>query len=165
MVHTLNKFMKRRMVPRGASLGQGMVPSQFFSLYVHAKSLQSCLTLCDPMDCSPIGTTLDCPWDSPGKNTGVGCHALLQGIFPTQRSNLCLLLCRRILYHWCHLGSPLQLIKHIKQVMRSSQQRENIKNFTCIHFKGWDVCNTFRILSLKQILKSDQLDQMKNSHE
>ena len=32
-----------------------------------------------------------CPWDSPGKNTGVGCHALLQGIFPTQGSNLCLL--------------------------------------------------------------------------
>ena len=32
-----------------------------------------------------------CPWDSPGKNTRVGCHALLQGIFPTQGSNLCLL--------------------------------------------------------------------------
>ena len=34
-----------------------------------------------------------CPWDSAGKNTGVGCHFLLQGIFPTQRSNphlLCL---------------------------------------------------------------------------
>ena len=37
-----------------------------------------------------------CPWDSPGKNTGVGCHALLQGIFPTQGSNPCLL---RFL-HW-----------------------------------------------------------------
>ena len=32
-----------------------------------------------------------CPWDFPGKNTGVGCHALLQGIFPTQGSELCLL--------------------------------------------------------------------------
>ena len=32
-----------------------------------------------------------CPWDSPGKNTGVGCHFLLQGIFLTQESNLCLL--------------------------------------------------------------------------
>ena len=32
-----------------------------------------------------------CPWDSPGKNTGVGFHALLQGIFLTQGSNLCLL--------------------------------------------------------------------------
>ena len=40
-----------------------------------------------------------CPWNSPGKNTGVDCHALLQGIFPTQGLNLALLHCRRILYH------------------------------------------------------------------
>ena len=40
-----------------------------------AKSFQSCLTLCDPIDGSPPGS---CPWDSPGKNTGVGCHFLLQ---------------------------------------------------------------------------------------
>ena len=46
---------------------------------------QSCPTLCDPM------VLLCCPWDSPGKNTGVGCHCLLQGIFPTQGSNLYLL--------------------------------------------------------------------------
>ena len=43
---------------------------------------QSCPTLCDPMDCSL------CPWDFPGKNTGVDCHSLLQGIFPTQELNL-----------------------------------------------------------------------------
>ena len=52
---------------------------------VHVKSLQSCLTLCDPMDCSPA--RFPCPRDSPGKNTGVGCRALLQGFFPTQGSN------------------------------------------------------------------------------
>ena len=49
-----------------------------------------------------------CPWDSPGKNTRVHCHALLQGIFPTQGSNPCLLWllhCRRILYCW-PLGKP-----------------------------------------------------------
>ena len=40
-----------------------------------------------------------CPWDSPGKNTGVDCHSLLQRIFPTQGSNLGLLHCRQILYH------------------------------------------------------------------
>ena len=40
-----------------------------------AKSCQSCLTLCDPRDGSPPGS---CPWDSPGKNTGVGCHFPLQ---------------------------------------------------------------------------------------
>ena len=41
--------------------------------------------------------TLLCPWDSPGKNTGVGCHALLQGIFPTQGSIPGLRHCRQIL--------------------------------------------------------------------
>ena len=41
--------------------------------------VQSCLTLCDPMDCSPPGFSV--PGDSPGKNTGAGCHAFLQGIF------------------------------------------------------------------------------------
>ena len=38
------------------------------------------------------------PWDSPGKNTGVGCHFLLQGIFQTQESNPGLLHCRQIIY-------------------------------------------------------------------
>ena len=47
-----------------------------------------------------------CPWDSPGKNTGVGCHALLQGIFPTQRSNPGLPHCGRIFYQLSHQGSP-----------------------------------------------------------
>ena len=42
----------------------------------YAKSLQSCPTLCDPIDDSPPGSPQ--PWDSPGKNTGVGCHLLLQ---------------------------------------------------------------------------------------
>ena len=44
-----------------------------------------------------------CSWDSPGKNTGVGCHVFLQGTFPTKGSNpylLCLLHCRWILYCW-----------------------------------------------------------------
>ena len=50
------------------------------------------------------------PWDSPGRNTGVGCHALLQGIFPTQGSNPGLLHWRWILYCLSHQGNPsLQL--------------------------------------------------------
>ena len=57
---------------------------------------QSCPTLCDPIDGSPPGS---CPWDSPGKNTGVGCHFLLQGIFPIQGSNPGLSQCRQSLYH------------------------------------------------------------------
>ena len=54
--------------------------------------------------------TVACPtplsMGSPGKNTGVGCHSLLQGIFPTQRSNSCLPDCRQI-YHPSHQGSDL----------------------------------------------------------
>ena len=58
---------------------------------------KSCLTLCNPIDCSPPGSSGH--GDFPGKNTAVGCHALLQGIFPTQGSNSGLLHCGQILYH------------------------------------------------------------------
>ena len=59
---------------------------------------QSCPTLCDSMDCSPPGSSIH--GDSPGKNTGVGCHVLLQGIFPTQGSNPSLLHCRWFFTIW-----------------------------------------------------------------
>ena len=52
-----------------------------------AECLKSCLTLFNPTDCSPPGSSALGPWDSPGKNTGVGSCALLQGIFPTQGLN------------------------------------------------------------------------------
>ena len=49
------------------------------------------------------------PWDFPGKSAGVDCHFLLQGIFPTQGSNLGLLHCRQTLYHLSHQGSPFYI--------------------------------------------------------
>ena len=73
---------------------------------MRAKSLQLCLTLCNPSDWSVPGSSL---WDFPGKNTGVGCHALLQDIFPTQGQNLYLLhllYYSQILYPLSKLGSP-----------------------------------------------------------
>ena len=57
---------------------------------------QSCLTLGDRMDYSLLYSSVH--GDSPGKNTGVGCHALLQGIFLTEGSNPGLLHCGLILY-------------------------------------------------------------------
>ena len=63
---------------------------------------QSCLTLCDLME----PTRLLCPWDSLGKNTASGSHALLLGIFPTQGSNPGISHCKQILYHVSHQGSP-----------------------------------------------------------
>ena len=68
------------------------------ALVVH---LLSCVPLFhDSMDCSPLLSTLFCPWNSPGKDTGVGCHSLLQGTFPTQGSNPDLL-------HWQADSLPL----------------------------------------------------------
>ena len=68
-------------------------------------SAQSCLTLCDSVDCK--APRLLCPWNFPGKNTGVGGHFLLQGNVPTRGWNPCLL-------HWqveflplSHLRSPI----------------------------------------------------------
>ena len=56
------------------------------SMHVLCLVAQSCLTLCNPVNCSPPGSSVH--GDSPGKNTGVGCHALLQGIFLTQVSRI-----------------------------------------------------------------------------
>ena len=84
---------------------------------------QSCLILCDPMDCSPPGSSVH--GDSPGKNTGVGCHALLQEIFPTQGSNPGLLHCRQILYQLSHQGSPRVLEWAVYPFTRGSFQPRN----------------------------------------
>ena len=63
---------------------------------------QLCPTLWDPIVCL---------WNYPGRNTGVGCHSLLQGIFPTLLLNLGLLYCRQILYCLSHQGSPRPTFK------------------------------------------------------
>ena len=64
---------------------------------------KSCLSLCVLMNCSLPGSFL-CPWDFLSKKTGVGCHFLLQGVFPTQGSNLHLL-------HWQPPGNLKDLLK------------------------------------------------------
>ena len=71
--------------------GCGCVPSLLFGGGLVSKSVPFLY----PMDCSP--TRLLCLWDSPGKNTGVGYHFLLQGIFLIQGSNLGLLHWRQML--------------------------------------------------------------------
>ena len=76
----------------------------FLSHIVLCLVAQLCVTLCDPMDCSLPGSSVH--GNSLGKNTGVGSHALLHGIIPTQVSNTGLLHFRLILYHMSHQGSP-----------------------------------------------------------
>ena len=63
----------------------------------------SCVRLLQPHGLQPA--RLLCSWDSPGKNTGVGCHFLLQGIVPTQELNPGFLHCRQILYQLSYKGS------------------------------------------------------------
>ena len=93
-------------MPTTAFYGQQLPCPELVSTYALYVCLvtQSCLTLCDPMGCSPPGFSVH--RDSPGKNTGVGCHALLQGIFPTQGSNPGLPYCRWILCYLSYQGKP-----------------------------------------------------------
>ena len=71
-----------------------------------AYSLQSCPTLVRPYGLYVACQASLCPWDSPGKSTGAGCHALLQGVFPTQGANPGLLHCGQILYLWATRDAP-----------------------------------------------------------
>ena len=71
-----------------------------------------CPTLCDPVDCSLPGSSVH--GESPGKNTGVGCHFLLQGLFLTQGSNRASYVScfgRQIVYLSCQVGSPERALK------------------------------------------------------
>ena len=72
------------------------IASNMYSESVHSSSAYS-------------SARLLCPWNSPGRNTGVGSHSLLQGIFSTQGLNPELLHCRHIPYDLTHQGSPTLL--------------------------------------------------------
>ena len=69
-----------------------------FNMCVYVLFTQFSLTLHDPAG-------LLCPWNSPGKCIGGGCHSFLQGIFLSQGLNACFLHCMQILYHLSHQGS------------------------------------------------------------
>ena len=99
---------------------------------------QSCPTLWDSRDCSLPGSSVH--GDSPAKNTGVGCHALLQGIFPTQGSNQGLPHYRQILHHLSHQGSPRILEWVAYLFSRGSSWPRNPTGTSCIagrFFTSW----------------------------
>ena len=82
---------------------------------------QSCPTLCNTMDCSPPGSSV--LGDSPGKNTEVGCHALLQGVFPTHGLNPGVPHCRQILYWLGH--QERQLTHHRDNIIETNKPSLN----------------------------------------
>ena len=91
---------------------------------------QSCPTLCNPMDCNPSGSSVH--GDSPGSNTGVTCHVLLQGTFPTQGPNPVFLHCKQILYCLSQQGSPRILEWVAYPFCRGSSQPRNPTGVSCI---------------------------------
>ena len=100
------KYVLHGTLPSQVLQNSTQLPQHLLELCMHAKSLQSCPTLCNPMDCSLTGSPVHGilhPWDPPGKNTRVGCHFLLPGILSTQRSNVHLL----CLLHWQVGSLPL----------------------------------------------------------
>ena len=77
-------------------------------------------------------------YNSPGKNTGMGCHFLLQGIFPTKEFNLDLLHCRRMLYHLSYWGSTMDLTERLKKLnpQSSTKLAESQFNSHYVTFKS-----------------------------
>ena len=107
---------------------------------VKALVTQSCLTLCDSMDCKLPGSSLH--RDSPGKNTRVGYYVLLQGFFPIQGSNPGVQHCKWILYHLSHQGSPRILEWVVYPFSRGFSQP---RNWTCIAngiYTIWEACQS-----------------------
>ena len=109
-----------------------------------------CPTLCDTMNYSLPGSSVH--GDSPGKNTGMGHHALLQGIFPMQGSNPGLPLCRWILYQLRHQGSPRILECVAYPFSRGSSRPRNWTRVSCIagrFFTSWATREYSRLISFR----------------
>ena len=112
---SLHNFQSSSSLKDGKRISFSSSPMKIPTLLIRSSTLkfsfvvvlclvtQSCLMFCDLTDCSPPGSSVH--GDSPGKNIGVGCHALLQRIFPTQGLSPDLPNCKQILYHLSHQGS------------------------------------------------------------
>ena len=107
--------------------------------------VQLCPTLCCPINCSlPDFSVFG---DSPDKNTGVDCNALLLGILPTQRSNPGLPHCRQILYYLSHQASSRILEWVSYPFSRESSWIRNWTGFSCIlyqlSYQGSSICKYY----------------------
>ena len=94
-------IVKIRKPPKCSS-ADNWIKKMYTEEYHSTAKRKECLPLVTK--CIEFEGKLGCPRTSPGKNTGVGRHSLLQGIFPTQGSNLGLPHCRWVLYHLSHQG-------------------------------------------------------------
>ena len=159
LIHTA--WMKlQRFVPSEQHSLRGLYP-----VLCCAQSLSHVRTLCDSMDYSPPASSIH--GDSPGKSTGVGCHALLQ-IFPTQGQIPGFPHCRCILYRLSHQGSPYCMTPlydipkghNYRKIKHRQKWLSWIKKMVvevcgegvgvCLAFKNsrWDTCGDENILNL-----------------
>ena len=104
------------------------------------------------------------PWDFPGKNTGVGYHFLLQGIFPTQGSNPGLLHCRQTLYRLSHMGSPIDWEALIQSVSQSVQLLSHVRLFATPWIAACQASlsitisrGSLKLMSIKSVMPSSYL--------
>ena len=107
----------------------------------------SCVRLCSVMSYSlrPHGLELArllCPWNFPGKDTGVGCHFLLPGILQTQGSNLCLL----CLLHWQASSLPLASSGKTGLYILETEIEKNLKCILFIFNNSFQSLSTHRFL-------------------
>ena len=94
------------------------------------------------MDCSPLGSSVQ--GDSPGKDTGVSCHFLLQGIFLTQELNLSPLHCRQILYQLSYKESP-----HVGKYLKVSSNLQNsFKVYFCPKYLRFFIFLPYRMTQI-----------------
>ena len=103
-----------------------------------------------------------CPWNSPGKNTRLGCHFLLQEIFLTQGLNLGLLHCRHILYHLIHQGSPCWPLGLDKFFL--GERSTELGDVMCIYRKFSSITGLYRLVATVAI-KNISLDTEMSSGE
>ena len=112
---------------------------------IHAQCLSHSTLFAVPRTVEP--TKLPRPWNFPGKNTGVGCHFLLQGIFPTQGSNLwlpCLLLWQAnslslCLLSVCHLQNQFESFKSRKK-KKKNKKRFCILTYPSLRLSSYPKC-------------------------
>ena len=126
-------------------------PSGFKGLMVQSEVAQSCPTLCDPTDCSLLGSSIHGIF--PGKSAGVGCHFPLQGIFPTQESNPGLPHCRQTLYCLSHQGSPLFQMWETRGLMRLEENRVEETGRHVCQVKGFGYLSSLWLSERRMLLE------------
>ena len=117
----------------------------------------SCV-LCDPVDCSP--PRLLCPWDSLGKNTGVGCHDPFRGIFPIQGLNPGLPHCGQIIYQLSHQGNPKNVQHSVSSVQLLSHVQLFVTPWTAACQASLSITNSrslLKLMPIKSMMPSNHL--------